>query len=106
MRDRAGAQADHIVAGANKAGNGGGQILRTIDRAGVAVAAELQPFDQSIAIDARDWRLSGGVDRGDQDRIGIVEAGAELVEQVAKARVAVRLDDGDDTPLAPPTAPP
>ena len=34
--------------------------------------------------------------RRDDDAVGILEAGGELVEQVAHARVAMRLDHGDD----------
>ena len=40
-----------------------------------------------------------GIDRRHDHGVGIVEAGAELVEQVAQARIAVRLDDGDDPAL-------
>ena len=36
---------------------------------------------------------------GDDDRIGVVETGAELVEQARQTGVAVRLDDGDDVSL-------
>ena len=40
-----------------------------------------------------------GIDIGDDDRIGIVEAGREFVEQRLQARVAMRLHDGDDLRL-------
>ena len=42
--------------------------------------------------------LARRVERRDDDAVGILEAGGELGEQVAHARVAVRLDHGDDAP--------
>ena len=51
--------------------------------------------DQRVAVDAVDRQLAGGVDIGYQHRVGVVEAGAEPVEQLGEPRVAVRLNDGD-----------
>src|SRR5262249_19093592 len=62
---------------------------------GVAVAAETQALDQRIAVHPLDRRLAGGVDLGRDHRVGIVEAGAELVEEVMEAGEAMRLDDRD-----------
>ena len=50
--------------------------------------------------------LARGIDRRDDDGVGVVEAGGEIVEQVVEARVAVRLHHGDDIALAPTAAPP
>jgi len=64
----------------------------------MAVTAEAR--GKFIAVDAGDRRLAGGIDRGDEHDIGVVEAGRELVEQRLKARIAMRLDHGDDAALA------
>ncbi len=53
-------------------------------------------FGQGVAVEAVDRRFASGIDVGDDDRVGVVEADAELLKQVAQARVAVRLDHGDD----------
>ena len=60
------------------------------------MAADAKAFDERVTVDAFDGRLPGGVDRRDDDRVGVVEAGAEPVEEIAEPGVAVRLDDGDD----------
>ena len=44
---------------------------------------------------ALDRRLAGRVDIGDQHDIGVVEAGAEAIEQMRQPGIAVRLHDGD-----------
>ena len=51
----------------------------------VAVAVRAQPGDQRVARHAFDRRLAGRVDIGDQHHVGVVEAGAEPVEQVRRA---------------------
>ena len=53
-------------------------------------------FGQRIAVDAFDRLLARRIDRRDDRDVGIVQAGAELLEQIAQARVAMRLHDGDD----------
>ena len=50
------------------------QVLRPVDRPHVAVAVAADTLDQRVAVDALDRRLAGGVDRGDQHRVGVVEA--------------------------------
>ena len=66
--------------------------------------------DQRLRIDAVDRVFAGRIDRRHHDRVGIVEAGGEIVEQVVQPREAVRLGDRDDAALAwrraPPSAPP
>ena len=99
LGDVAGAEADHVVAGLGDALDEAGEILRLLERHHVAVAARLEAGDEAVAVGARDRLLAGRVDRRDDDRVGIVEAGAELVEQGREARVAVRLHHGDDLPV-------
>ena len=51
--------------------------------------------DQRLGIHAVDRLFARRIDRRDDHRVGIVEAGGEIVEQVAQPGEAVRLDDGD-----------
>src|SRR3546814_15180183 len=60
------------------------------------MTAHAQAFDQRVAADTLDGIFTGGIDIGDDHRVGIVEAGTEILEQVAQAGVAMRLHHGDD----------
>ena len=82
-----------VVAGLGDAPDEAGEVLRALERDHVAVAARLQALHEAIAVGAGDRLLARGVDRRDDHRVGVVEAGAELVEQRGQARVAVRLHD-------------
>ena len=44
-------------------------------------------------------RVTGRHETRDDDRVGVVETGAELLKQGGEPRVAVRLHDGDDVAL-------
>src|SRR5947208_3428205 len=96
LRDVAGAQADDEVAGAGEAANDLRQLRRTRQRNYLAMAVGAQAGDKMVAIDALNRRLAGRIDLGDHDRIGIVEAGAEFLEQRLQAGEAVRLHHGND----------
>ena len=74
----------------------GGELAGPRQRRHMAMAVAEQPVDQRVAVDALDRRLAGGIDIGDDHHVGVVEAGAEFLEQMGQARVAVRLHDGDD----------
>src|SRR5260370_27265772 len=52
--------------------------------------------DHALSGDAGNGRLAGGVDIEHADGVGVRECGAEFVEQVAGARVAMRLEDHVD----------
>ena len=54
-----------------------------------------QPGDQVVARRTGDRILARGVDLGDGDDVGFVEAGAEILEKVRKPRIAMGLVDGD-----------
>jgi len=54
------------------------------------MSMRLQGGDEMIAIGAFDRRLAGGINIGDDDRIGVVEAARELIEKRVKARIAMR----------------
>jgi hypothetical protein len=60
------------------------------------VAVRAQTLHQRITVDAGDRRLARRIDVGDDHSIGIVETGAELVEQSSQPREAMWLHDGDD----------
>src|SRR5436190_2041394 len=42
---------------------------------------------------------SRGVDLGEDERVRVVEGSGEIAQQVARARVAVRLEGADDAPM-------
>ena len=60
------------------------------------MAMRAQAEHEMVAVDAFDRRLAGRIDLGDDDRVGIVEAGAEFLEQRLQAGEAVRLHHGDN----------
>ncbi len=64
----------------------------------VTVAVADQTFDQIVAAGTLNRVFARSKDLGNGDHIGVVEAGAEIVEQVGEARITVRLVDGDDAP--------
>ena len=78
-----------------------GDLALAVDRRDGAVAGGADGLGQSDMIDAVDRQLARRVERRDDDAVGVLEAGGELAEEIAHARVAVRLDDGDDAPRAP-----
>src|SRR5260370_41585867 len=55
-----------------------------------------QAEHKMVAVDARYRRLARRIDFGDNDGIGIVEAGAKFLEQRVQPGVAMRLHHGDD----------
>ena len=62
----------------------------------VGVAGSRDRAHERLAGDAGDRLLAGGVDVADHDHVGVVERAREVGEQIAGARVAVRLERGDD----------
>ena len=71
------------------------RLLRPRQRHDAAMAAGAQPLHQRVLVHALDRRLARGIDIGDDDRAGVVHAGAELLEQRGEAGVAVRLHHRD-----------
>ena len=57
--------------------------------------AVAQPVHQIIAAHSGDRCLAGGIDIGDKNFVGVIETAAEIIEQVGKTAVAVRLYDSD-----------
>ena len=99
LRDVAGAEEHDEIAGLGQVAHQRRDRRRPVDVARVAMAAGADALRQRLRIDAVDRILAGRIDRRHDDRVGIVEAGGELVEQVVQAREAVRLGDGDDAAL-------
>ena len=71
-------------------------IALAVDAGDGGVAGGADGLGQRSMVDAVDRRLAGRIERRDDHLVGILEAGGELAEQVAHARVAMRLDQGDD----------
>ena len=63
------------------------------------MSARAQAGYQRIAVGAGDGLLAGRIDRRDDDKVGVVEAGAELLEQIVQPRIAVRLHHRDHLAL-------
>ena len=60
---------------------------------------------QRVGIDPVDRCFASGIDRRDDDHVGVVERGLEVGHQVAEPGEAVRLDDGDDAAPGPDAGP-
>ena len=87
LRDRAGAEADHVVARLRQALDDAGELLRAVERNHVAVAARAQRLHQMIAVDAFDRRFAGRIDWRDDHGVGVVEAGARTARTGSCSRV-------------------
>ena len=57
--------------------------------------AVTQTGHQRILVDPVNRGLTSGINIGNQHFIRIIEAGAEIIEQIGKAAVPVRLNHGD-----------
>src|ERR1700736_4152893 len=96
LRDVAGAETDDEVAAAGEAVNHLGELGGILQRNHLAMAMRAQAEHEVVAVDALDWRFARRIDLGDDDGVGIVEAGAEFLEQRLQAGEAMRLHHGDD----------
>src|SRR6202158_6208130 len=100
LRDIAGAETDDKIAAAGDAMNHTSEIAGFLQRNDLAMAMRAQAEHKMVAVDARYRRLAGRIDLGDDDGIGVVEAGAKFLEQRLQARKAMRLHHGDDLAVA------
>src|SRR5690606_26894489 len=89
------AEADYDIARAAVFRDNSREMLRPLKRDDMTMTTGAQPLDKMILVDPADRGFTGGIDISDDHRIGVVEAGAELFEQVAQARIAMRLHHGD-----------
>src|SRR5690606_20470541 len=96
LRNVASAETDDVVALPGPLGQHRRQRLWPVEHARVAMAASADARDELLMRDTWHGLLASGVNRRDQHRIGVIEAGGEVVEEIVQARIAVRLDDRDD----------
>ena len=59
------------------------------------VAADLQPFNQGIAVDTFDRLFSGDIDRRHENHVGVVESGLKFFHMIAQTGETMWLDHGD-----------
>ena len=71
-------------------------LLLVLHVAHRVVAVRVDRVGERLARRARDGRLAGRVDVGDDEHVGLVEGARELLEERLRARVAVRLEGDDD----------
>ena len=97
-----GSQGEHQIPGAR------GFAQEVDDRR--AVAVEVVHFTMAVGGDAlgevarvhpRDGGLAGSVDVHHHQHVGLVEGGEELLPEISRAGVAVRLEHCDDAPVVP-----
>ena len=90
--DRAGAHRHQHVAGLE---HGAERFIERLDlfhENGLDLAARAHGAADGAAISGRDRLFACGIDLGDQQRVTAGEHGRDVVEQVARARVAMRLE--------------
>ena len=81
LRDAARAQAHDDVSRHREPRQQTGKILWAIKRNHLPVTVRAQGLYQAVPVDAGDGRLARGIHMRDYDRIGVVEAGRELLEE-------------------------
>ena len=69
-----------------------------VDEHRVDLAGDAQRARQRAAVGGDDRRLAGGIDLGQQHRVGAADHLDEVLEAVARARVAVRLEREHEAP--------
>src|SRR6185369_15578670 len=75
------------------------QIARRIDGLHRSVSVRPDAIRERAVVDACNRTFARRIERRDDDVIGVFEARRKLLEEIADARIAIRLDDGDDTSL-------
>src|SRR6202011_4861722 len=95
LRNIAGAQTDDIIAAAGDAVNHSSEIDGILQRNHFAMAVRAQAEHKIIAVNSGNRRLAGRIDFGNDNGVGIVEAGAKLLEQRLQPGEAMRLHHSD-----------
>src|SRR5271170_6140540 len=90
LRDAAGAEGEDDVVGFAAFDDTGDGLVAG---GGVFDAVTIDGGNQRLRRDALNGIFAGGVDVEDLDGGGVVESGDEVVEEVARAGIAVRLED-------------
>ena len=96
VADRAGAEGDDDVAGAAEVDDRGGDVGERGHDVYGGVAALGDFVRERLDGDAGEWIFAGAVDIGQDDLVGAGEGAAEFAQEVARARVAVRLEGDED----------
>ena len=99
MGDVAGAEEDDEIAWFGQVADNRRNRRGAFDVARVAMAAGADSRHQSLGRHSVDRLFACRIDRRHHHRVGIVEAGRELVEQIMQPGEAVRLGNGDDAAL-------
>ena len=97
IRNRAGAETNNKVTSVGQPRDHLRQCIGAQERFDAAMAMGAEPFDQGVSIDPFDRCFARRVHIGDDYRVGIVEAGTKIIEQIHQAAVAVGLHHGNDT---------
>ncbi len=90
--DRPGAHREHHVARAGVVQNGLRHGADVVDEHRLDLARHAQRACQRAAVGGHDGRLAGGIDLAQQHRVGRADDLDEILEAVARAGVAVRLE--------------
>src|SRR5262249_10232665 len=93
MRDTARAERQYHVTAFRRCSGLASCFLQGTDMASRFAAQFLDGFHNAFSSDTRNRWLAGRVDVENEDAVGVGESGAELLQQVAGAGVAVRLED-------------
>ncbi len=99
--DVTGAHRQHHVAVTHDAGQGIRQFVERLEQHGLHATPRADRATERFAVRAGDRGFAGRIHLGDDERVGIRQHLRELVEQVARARVAMRLEDQHDTTVRP-----
>ena len=93
MVNVAGAEDDHEVADARHRLHGGGDVLAPRHIGHLEVPAPFERPVEHLAVEAVDRLLASAVDVGQDEHVGRIEGIEKLAEQIARARVAMRLEE-------------
>src|SRR5215469_1807954 len=69
-----------------------GEPLPAAHEAHVEVSAALERLEERLARDTGHWAFARGIDLGEHQQVGVVEGPEEVVEEIARAREAMRLE--------------
>ncbi len=75
-----------------------------LDEHRIDLAARAHRARERAAVGVRDRRFAGRIDLGQHEHVGFGEHVREVVEQIARARVAMRLERDDEPLLRPAVA--
>ena len=98
-RNRSGSHANHHIVFLYLCGQTFSQLSIARHGLGMAVALVTQARRQRVGMDAVNRLLPGLINRQHQNTVCAVHAGAKIVEQIAQARITMRLHDCNHPPV-------